>query len=83
MRPAQFALGLGEIIGQSIKIRVSTCPSLDTPRANPRLEGLEQYKSPKTKANPVIPVRAYHMPEINHTYHYTKDTSPMNHKEQF
>ena len=58
MRPAQFALGLGEIIGQSIKMRVSTCPSLDTPRANPRLEGLEQYKSPKTKANPVVPVCA-------------------------
>ena len=50
---------------------------------NPYLEALDQYKSPKTKANPVIPVRAYHMPEINHTYRYTKDTSPMNHKEQF
>ena len=68
IRTVQFALGLGEIIGQSIKMRVSTCPSLDTPRANPHLEALDQYKSSKTKANPVVPVRVCHMPRIEHTY---------------
>ena len=68
IRTAQFALGLSEIIGQSIKMRVSTCPSLDTPRANPHLEALDQYKSPKTKANLVVPVRVCHIPRIEQTY---------------
>ena len=45
VRTVPFAFGLGEIIGQFIKMRVSTCPSasLDTPHANPHLESLGQY----------------------------------------
>ena len=59
------------------------CPSLDMSHANPHLDALDQHKSPKIKANPVVPVRACHMPRIKHTYRYTKDTSPKNYKEQF
>ena len=83
VRSVQFVLDLGEIISQFIKMRASTCPSLDTPHANPHLDALDQHKSPTTKANPVVPVRACHMPRIKHTYRYIKDTSPKNHKEQF
>ena len=71
IRTAQFALSLGEIIDQCIKMRASTCPSLDTPRANPHLEALDQHKLPKTKANPVVPICACHIPRIKHTYRYT------------
>ena len=71
IRTAQFALSLGEIIDQCIKMRASTCPSLDTPRANPHLEALDQHKLPKTKANPVVPICACHMTRIKHSYHYT------------
>ena len=85
VRTAPFAFGLGEIIDQFIKMRASTCPSasLDTPHANPHLDALDQHKSPTTKANPVVPVRACHMTRIKHTYRDIIDTSPMNHKKQF
>ena len=45
VRTVPFAFGLGEIIGQFIKMRASTCPSafLDTPHANSHLESLGQY----------------------------------------
>ena len=69
---AQFALSLCEIIDQYIKMRASTCPSLAKPRANPHLEALDQHKSPKTKANPVVPVRACHIPRIKNTYRSQK-----------
>ena len=35
------------------------------------LEALNQHNSPKTRANPVVPVRVCHMPRIKHTYRYT------------
>ena len=65
--------GLGEIIGQSINMRASTCPSPDTVRANPHLEALDQHKSPKMKANHVVLVRACHTPKIKHMYRYTNE----------
>ena len=76
--------GLGEIIGQSINMRASTCPSPDTVRANPHLEALDQHKSPKMKANHVVLVRACHTPKIKHMYRYTIQFAhhQMNHKEQ-
>ena len=67
VRTAQFALDLGEIIDQSINMRVSACPFFDTPHANPHLEALDQYKSSKAKTNPVVSVRACHIPRIKHT----------------
>ena len=35
------------------------------------LEALNQHNSPRTRANPVVPVRVYHMFRIKHTYRYT------------
>ena len=72
VRSAQFAFDLGEIIDQSIKMRVSACPFFDTPHANPHLEALDQYKSSKAKTNPVVSVRACHIPRIKNTYRSQK-----------
>ena len=47
------------------------------------LEAFNQHNSPRTRTNPVVPVRVCHMPRIKHTYRIQARTLPMIHKEQF
>ena len=81
VRTAQFDTILSKPPAIILKMRASTRSPKSVPGANPHIETL--IIGLKMILNPVVLVRACHMPRIKHTYRYTKDTSPKNHKEQF